>query len=42
MPWQEVSTVSLRQEFITLVQQGVVSLSEPCRRYGISRKTGYG
>ena len=41
MPWQEVSTVSLRQEFITLVQQGVVSLSELCRRYGISRKTGY-
>lgn len=26
MPWQEVSTVSLRQEFVTLVQQGVVSL----------------
>ncbi len=41
MPWQEVSTVSLRQEFITLVQQGVVSVSELCRRYGVSRKTGY-
>jgi len=41
MPWQEVSTVSLRQEFITLVQQKTVSVSELCRRYGVSRKTGY-
>ena len=41
MPWQEVSTVSLRQEFVPLVQQGVVSVSELCRRYGVSRKTGY-
>ena len=41
MPWQEVSTVSLRQEFVTLVQQGTVSISELCRRYGVSRKTGY-
>lgn len=41
MPWQEVSTVSLRQEFITLVQYGTVSVSELCRRYGVSRKTGY-
>ena len=41
MPWQEVSTVSLRQEFITMVQQKTVSVSELCRRYGVSRKTGY-
>ena len=41
MPWQEVSTVSLRQEFMTLVQQRTVSVSELCRRYGVSRKTGY-
>lgn len=41
MPWQEVSTVSLRQEFITVVQHGTVSVSELCRRYGVSRKTGY-
>ena len=32
MPWLEVSTVSLRQEFITLVQQKSVSVSELCRR----------
>ncbi len=41
MPWQEVSTVSLRQEFIRLVQQKSVSVSELCRRYSVSRKTGY-
>ncbi len=41
MPWQEVSTMSLRQEFITLVQHETVSMSELCRRYGVSRKTGY-
>lgn len=41
MPWQEVSTVSLRQEFVTMVQHGTVNISELCRRYGVSRKTGY-
>ena len=41
MPWQEVSTMSLRQEFITMVQRGTVRVSELCRRYGVSRKTGY-
>ena len=41
MPWQEVSTMSLRQEFITMVQHGTVRVSELCRRYGVSRKTGY-
>ncbi len=41
MPWQEASTVSLRREFVTMVQQGTVSVSELCRRYGVSRKTGY-
>lgn len=41
MPWQEVSTMALRQEFVTMVQQGTVTLSEVCRRFRISRKTGY-
>ena len=41
MPWQEVSTMSLRQEFIRMVQHATVSVSELCRRYGVSRKTGY-
>lgn len=41
MPWQEVSTVSLRQEFVTMVQHGPVNISELCRRFRVSRKTGY-
>lgn len=41
MPWQEVSTMSLRQEFVTMVQHGTVNLRELCRRFRISRKTGY-
>lgn len=41
MPWQEVSTMSLRKEFVTLAIQTDANLSELCRRFGISRKTGY-
>lgn len=41
MSWQEVSTMSLRQEFITMVQHGTVPVSELCRRFQVSRKTGY-
>lgn len=41
MPWQEVSTKSLRQEFVTMVQHGTVTVSEVCRRFRVSRKTGY-
>ena len=41
MPWQEVETVSLRQEFARLAQAGGVNMSELCRRFRISRKTGY-
>lgn len=41
MPWQEVSTMALRQEFVTMVQHGTVHVSELCRRFRISRKTGY-
>jgi transposase len=41
MPWQEVSTMSLRQEFVTMVQHGPVKISELCRRFRVSRKTGY-
>lgn len=41
MPWQEVSTVSLRKEFIMLANQEGANLSELCRRFGISRKTAY-
>jgi transposase InsO family protein len=41
MPWQECSTMSLRQEFLALAQNEGVNFSELCRRFGISRKTGY-
>jgi len=41
MPWRAVSTEALRQEFLTLNAQGAVSFRELCRRFGISRKTGY-
>jgi transposase InsO family protein len=41
MPWQEVSTMSLRREFCALAEQETANMSALCRRYGISRKTGY-
>lgn len=41
MPWQEIRTVDLRAEFIELSHSGTVPFSELCRRYSISRKTGY-
>ena len=41
MPWQEVSTMSLRKEFIMLANQDNANISELCRRFGISRKTAY-
>ncbi len=41
MPWSERSPMSLRQSFIAEVQAGEFSFSECCRRYGISRKSGY-
>jgi transposase InsO family protein len=41
MPWQETSTMSLRREFCALASQPGANMSELCRRYGISRKTGY-
>lgn len=41
MPWQEVSTMSLRREFINLAMQDDINMRELCRRFGISPKTGY-
>jgi transposase InsO family protein len=41
MPWQEIGTVDLRAEFVQLSRSGALSFSELCRRYCISRKTGY-
>jgi transposase len=41
MPWKEVSLMSLRREFVQLAQGPKMSLAELCRRFNISRKTGY-
>ena len=41
MPWLEVSVMELRSEFVMLARQEGANISALCRRYGISRKTGY-
>jgi transposase InsO family protein len=41
MPWQEVSIMSQRREFVLFAQAEEANLSVLCKRYGISRKTGY-
>jgi transposase InsO family protein len=41
MPWKTTTTMSLRTEFVMLAQQKKINFSELCRRFGLSRKTGY-
>ena len=41
MPWSEVSRMDSRKEFVELALVDSANLSALCRRYGISRKTGY-
>jgi transposase InsO family protein len=41
MPWREVDTMYLRSEFVRLAELGELEMAELCRRYQISRKTGY-
>ena len=41
MPWKECSAVSCREEFVGLAQAEWAKMSELCRRFGVSRKTGY-
>jgi transposase-like protein len=41
MPWQEVSTMLLREEFVMLARADQANRAQLCRRFGISRKTGY-
>lgn len=40
MPWQEVTPMSQRRDFIALATAPGANVSELCRRFGISRKTG--
>ena len=41
MPWKEVSPMTERTRFIADYQRGAYSVDELCRRYGVSRTTGY-
>jgi transposase InsO family protein len=41
MPFQERSTMSLKTEFVILADRPDANLSALCRRFGISRPTGY-
>ncbi len=41
MPWKSGTVMDSRLEFVRLVEQGDLSVSELCRRFGISRQTGH-
>ena len=41
MGWKECDRVSERLEFVRLASSDGANVSELCRRFGISRKTGY-
>ncbi len=41
MSWKECDRVSLRREFVALARQDGINVAQLCRRFGISRPTGY-
>ncbi|HET7034717.1 MAG TPA: IS481 family transposase [Thermomicrobiaceae bacterium] len=41
MAWQERTRMSERQEFVAFARQDGANIAALCRRFGISRKTGY-
>lgn len=41
MPWKEVTTMSQRKTFVGKANQPNRNMSQLCREFGISRKTGY-
>jgi len=41
MPWRESSAMNERFHFVSDAQRGFFPFAELCRRYGVSRKTGY-
>jgi transposase InsO family protein len=41
MPWKEVSTMSLKEEFVLLASQEEANIRQLCLRFGISPKTAY-
>jgi transposase len=41
LPWKETSPVKQRKEFVEACAVDGANMSELCRRFGVSRKTGY-
>lgn len=41
MVWKSGTIMDSRLEFVRLVEQGTLSVSEVCRRFGVSRQTGH-
>ena len=41
MPWQEITSMTARKEFVMRARLVGANVSALCRQYGISRKTGY-
>lgn len=41
MPWREATIMSRRKEFVVLAMRERANISQLCRRFRISRKTGY-
>lgn len=41
MPWKAVTVMSQRKEFVSLASAEHANISELCRRFDISRRTGY-
>ena len=41
MPWRETCVMDERMKLVSACLDGEQSLSALCRRYGVSRKTGY-
>lgn len=41
MPWKEATKMELRTEFVILADQSNTNMAQLCRRFNISRKTGY-
>ena len=41
MPWKETCAMDERMRFIVACRDGLEPIAELCRRFGISRKTGY-
>jgi transposase InsO family protein len=41
MPWTKTDAVTERQKFVKLMLKGQHTMTDACRQFGISRKTGY-